>query len=223
MSRDAGALRLGAAPGPIDRVDVDIAVVTFFADERPLRGAAGRADWRLCGAVSRLIQRGKLSGAWGEAALVPSTGGLRSRWVLVLGLGRRDELDEARHREITRVAVERALALGVGGSVALPLPPVGEDDPGVETRLDLVAETMALVASMASEPLAVHVRLVPRSEELPLLVEALRRRSQQPGPGGLHFDAPSEPLRAASARAEAPAGRRDPAASPAEVARIPVK
>ncbi|MGH0028691.1 MAG: hypothetical protein ACQGVC_02795, partial [Myxococcota bacterium] len=75
MSEPAG-LRLSLAPGPIERAEADIAVVTFFDDERPLRGAAGRADWRLCGAVSRLIQRSKLSGAFGEAALVPSTGGL---------------------------------------------------------------------------------------------------------------------------------------------------
>lgn len=222
MSGEGARLRLGVVPGPIDRADVDIAVVTFFCEERPLRGAAGRADWRLCGAVSRLIQRGKLSGAWGEAALIPSTGGLRSRWVLVLGLGSRLALDEPRCRAIARVAVERALALGVGGSVALPLPPGGEGDPGVELRLDWVAEAMAAVAAEAQGGLAVHVRLVPRPEEYPALVEALRRRARNPGPGGLHFDLPPEP---AHSRAEiaGPAGSARRGASASEELRIPVK
>jgi hypothetical protein len=215
-------LRLGAAPGPIDRADVDIAVVTFFQEERPLRGAAGRADWRLCGAVSRLIQRGKLSGAWGEAALIPSTGGLRSRWVLVLGLGSRHELDEPRRRAIARVAVERALALGVGGSVALPLPPGGEGDSGVERRLDWVAEAMADVAAEAPGGLAVHVRLVPRSEEYPALVAALRRRARSEGPGGLHFDAPPEPVHP-RAGIDEPAGGAPRPASASEALRVPVK
>lgn len=226
MSPDTAALRLGVAPGPIDRVDVDIAVVTFFSDERPLRGAAGRADWRLCGAVSRLIQRGRISGAWGEAALIPSTGGLRSRWVLMLGLGPRGELDEPRRRAIARVAVERALALGVGGSVALPLPPAGDSDPGVAARFDLVAEAMADFVAASPEAPAVRVRLVPRPEELPALVDALRRRARAQGPSAIAFDLPPESPRSFGLVAddlpdEPPGGWRGAPVSRA--ARIPVK
>ena len=33
-------------------------VLPFFADERPLRGAAGLCDWRLCGRLSRLLAVG---------------------------------------------------------------------------------------------------------------------------------------------------------------------
>ena len=68
----------GIVPGPIHQVPADLAVVFFFEEERPLRGAAAYADWRLCGALSRLIQRGKLAGRFGEAALVPTSGGLRN-------------------------------------------------------------------------------------------------------------------------------------------------
>lgn len=224
-------LSLGLAPGPIDRADVDIAVVTFFVDERPLRGMAGRADWRLCGSVSRLIQRHKLRGEWGEAVLIPSTGGLRSRWVLVLGLGDRGEVDEPRRREIARTAVERALALGVGGSVALPLPPAGESDPGVDLRLDLVAEAMGEVESASREagqgPLDVHVRLVPAPEEHAALAEALRRRARSPGPGGLRYEPPPEtgpPGRPAGPAGAAGSGRRTGAArSGGQPARLPIK
>jgi hypothetical protein len=37
-------------------------VLPFFADERPLRGAAGLCDWRLCGRLSRLLQSSSVAG-----------------------------------------------------------------------------------------------------------------------------------------------------------------
>ena len=52
---------------PLERVDSEIAVAGFFTDERPLRGGAARADWRLCGGLSRRIENGDLSGKSGEA------------------------------------------------------------------------------------------------------------------------------------------------------------
>ena len=52
---------LGLAPGSIERVRADLAVVPLFAGERPLLGAAGRVDWRLCGRLSHLFAAGHLS------------------------------------------------------------------------------------------------------------------------------------------------------------------
>ena len=46
-------------------------VLPFFADERPLRGAAGLCDWRLCGRLSRLLQSSRVAGKWGETTLYP--------------------------------------------------------------------------------------------------------------------------------------------------------
>ena len=66
----------------------DALVLTFFREERPLRGAAGLADWRLCGRLSRLIKLGRLRGDNGESLLMPCgrhamtgtmPGGTRSR------------------------------------------------------------------------------------------------------------------------------------------------
>ena len=48
---------------PLERVESEIAVAGFFADDRPLRSGAARADWRLCGGLSRRIESGDLSGA----------------------------------------------------------------------------------------------------------------------------------------------------------------
>ena len=181
-------VQLGLATGPIERVPADVAVVSFFEDERPLRGGAAHADWRLCGTLSRLIQRGKLSGAFGEAALVPANGGLRARWVLVLGLGARDELDEARRRALARDCVGRAIDLQAS-VVALPLPPAGADDPVPEERLELL---LAVLAEMGPEVhRAVRIRLVAAAEEQPALVELLRRLAATPLPPGLLIDPPA--------------------------------
>ena len=35
-------------------------VLPFFVDERPLRGAAGLCDWRLCGRLSRMLQSARV-------------------------------------------------------------------------------------------------------------------------------------------------------------------
>jgi len=53
---------------PLSRLAAEVAVAGFFRDQRPLRGGAGLADWRLCGWVSGLVGAARLAGEWGEAA-----------------------------------------------------------------------------------------------------------------------------------------------------------
>jgi hypothetical protein len=107
--------------GAIERVACDAAVVSLFEGDRPLRGEAGRVDWRLCGALSRLLGRGILTGAVGEAALLPSQGRLRAARVLVLGLGDATGFGTVDAKVFARDAVLRLARLGTA-SVALGLP-----------------------------------------------------------------------------------------------------
>lgn len=98
----------------------ELLVAPFFEDERPLRGAAGLCDWRLCGRLSRLLAAGKLHGRFGEATLLP---GMRLAFprVVLFGLGASDGFDEDRFRGAARAI--RALARGLGATrYALPLP-----------------------------------------------------------------------------------------------------
>ncbi len=111
---------------PFERIEADLAVAGFFLDERPLRGAAGRADWRLCGVVTELVGSGRLRGKVGEATLVPSMGRLAADRVLLLGLGRRSSFHVDRARDTSHAAVERGLALGARAVVLAP--PVGGPD-----------------------------------------------------------------------------------------------
>lgn len=107
---------LGGAPeGPPEAL-----VLPFFADERPLRGAAGTADWRLCGRLSRLVVGGRVAGTFGETTLLPSTR-LPFSKVLLFGLGDSARFDEARFVTAAAGLVEVIHRLGVRRyAIALP-------------------------------------------------------------------------------------------------------
>src|SRR4051812_45878205 len=87
---DALADQPGGAP--------ELLALPFFSDERPLRGAAGLADWRLCGRLSRLAQLGRIDGAVGESTLLPGMRLPFARLVLY-GVGDSDQFDETRFKE----------------------------------------------------------------------------------------------------------------------------
>ena len=105
-------LSLTVDPRPIERIPAQLAAAGVFESERPLRGTAGRADWRLCGVLSDLARRGRLTGAAGEFTLVGCGGRMACERLLVLGLGpRSDFAADAFGRVVTEV-FERAAALG---------------------------------------------------------------------------------------------------------------
>ena len=86
--------------------DLDALVISFFGDERPLRGVAGLCDWRLCGRLSRLLRAGRMSGLRGEVTLMPPPGGrLPFGRLLLFGLGESDypaPFGEAEYRAAVR-------------------------------------------------------------------------------------------------------------------------
>jgi hypothetical protein len=114
-------LTIGVETGSIERVPADVAVVTVFETERPLRGECGRADWRLCGLLSDLLREGRFSGRPGEAALVPTFGRLRAPRLLLLGLGPQPGFGALEVKAAAREAVARLLRLRAA-SAALALP-----------------------------------------------------------------------------------------------------
>ena len=63
MSGAGTALTFDARP--VEKIPVDLLVSGVFASELPLRGTAGRADWRLCGWLSDLARRDQLTGSEG--------------------------------------------------------------------------------------------------------------------------------------------------------------
>ena len=95
-------LELRWLPPDLRRLDDDPTeafALPFFEDERPLRGALGLADWRLCGQISRGILSGQYRGLRSERVLIPGEPRLRVEKLLLVGLGRSTEFDEAAYDE----------------------------------------------------------------------------------------------------------------------------
>lgn len=89
----------------LDALKMEALSVPVFEDERPLRGAPGLVDWRMCGLVSRLILRGRLRGTAGETVLVAARPRLTFEKLFLFGVGKRDAFDES----VFRGTVERML------------------------------------------------------------------------------------------------------------------
>ena len=175
MSRE---LEIEVDPASVDRARADLVVVPLFSMERPLRGGAARADWRLCGKLSALLAAGRLAGAPGEAALLSTFGGLRTPLLLVLGVGERALFDERRFEIFAHDAVARGLAIGAG-VLALPLPEDPGGQPAQERRAAALLAGAATAVAEAAPPVELLLRLLVPREELVHSADVLRRARAQ--------------------------------------------
>jgi hypothetical protein len=175
---------------PLERVPTDLVVVGFSPDDRPLRGSAGRADWRLCGELWGLVTSRKLHGTLGEAALLSAAGSLRSPLLLVLGLGHRADLVVDTWCELGRDVVRRALDLSVNRAVlglasdAANLGPVGTHA--------LFGGALAAAAECSAE---LHFAIV--GEGAAARLSELRSLEQVGLPAGVSLSLPEAPGKSA--------------------------
>jgi cytosol aminopeptidase family protein len=95
-------------------------VLPFFRDERPLRGAAGLCDWRLCGKLSHLLQSGRVSGELGESTLYPPGRRLPFARLVLVGLGAADRFDEVAARQVSGIIGDKMRRLAVGRYALVP-------------------------------------------------------------------------------------------------------
>ncbi len=185
---------------PIERTRVEVAIVTFFEDDRPLRGCAGRADWRLCGRLSRLVSERRVQGRRGEAVLVPTRGGMQAPLLVAIGLGSRKGFDNRDWEATVWDAVDRALKLGAS-TVALPLCEAELDDLALFQRAEaLVRGARRALADRGGE---LHLRVVPPGPETHRAAEALRKACPPGLPESVALDLP-----AAAPRPRAPSTHR---------------
>ncbi len=109
-------------------------------DERPLSGATGFVDWRLCGGLSKILGSGFFVGAPGDKLLLPTDGRVPARKLFAVGLGP--------GKGVTALGLEHALTqaaamLSKAGveSVALAFPTLPK--PVSQTRDELVDRAFA--------------------------------------------------------------------------------
>jgi len=155
----------------------ELLAVGFYADLRPLRGAAGLVDWRFDGRISALIVGGNLSGAEGEQLLMPNHRRLPWRWTLALGLGPSADFDDERASRAIRKMLQTMRGLGLT-KLAAALP--GREIERIPARRALqlfLKETEGAPAGSVAE-----VTLVETPAGQKDLGEVLRRRGQPTRP-----------------------------------------
>lgn len=170
MSRSR-AIIVELTPRPLERVESEVAVAGFFRDERPLRGGAGRLDWRLCGDLSRRIQAGDLSGQRGEALLIGCGRALRSPRLLLLGLGDRSGFGGSRVSEAIHAAALRCRALRCRRVGLSPLGLAPDDLPRHAPAL--VSGLRGFERDEARDPDPLWLRLCVSSREIASVAQAL--------------------------------------------------
>ena len=158
----------------LDRLRCDAIVLTMFSDERPLRGAGGLVDWRMCGAISQRLMDGFITGDRDEQVLVPTQKRLPVEKVFLFGLGPQAALSVERAAD--RLGhILRTVARAGGCTAALVLP-------GRSTEVVApVAAMEALVRAYHDEPLIDEIVLIERHEsqrDMAPVVDRERRRAQ---------------------------------------------
>jgi hypothetical protein len=160
----------------LDEASVEVAVGSFWQDERPMRGFAGLLDWRLCGRLSALLATGFVRGEAGEVLLEPGKPHVPFEKLLLVGLGPRASFDEdVFRRGVQRMAsaleglrVRRAVVelpgRGIGAidaerAITLALECLGPkpehdawwlvEEPEAQKRIELRVRTSQRVASIS--------------------------------------------------------------------------
>ena len=182
---------------PLERVPADLVVIGFSPDDRPLRGSAGRADWRLCGELWGLVTARKLNGALWQAALISAAGPLRSPLLLVVGLGHRAELVVETWRELGRDVTRRALDLRANRAV-LGLASDAADC-GPEGTRALFGGALATVAERSAE-----LRLAIVGEGAAARLSELQSLERAELPAGASLRLPEAPEKSARFRSGRP-------------------
>ncbi len=158
---------------PLERVSADIVVAGFFVEDRPLRGAVARIDWRLCGLVSQLIESNELAAEPGSALLASVPGALKTPRALLLGLGSRVDFVLTTAQDVTRDAVERCVDLGVRRIALSPLGVAADDFPRYVAGIVGGAAEALRPSRAGGEGPPLELSLVVRSQQFDVCNRAL--------------------------------------------------
>lgn len=167
---------VSAEPQSLDELQTELVVLPFFVDERPLNGAAGLIDWRLCGALSRKLMAGYIDGGFGEKALLTAPGKLKSEALLLVGLGDSSIFDSGVAAKACNLIAD-ALRDAKVSTVALALP-------GRSISLIPALEAMQLwLASNLDDGELEEISIIEHAREhraLDSLFDGLRRQAESP-------------------------------------------
>lgn len=102
----------------LDALRSEVLIAGYSSDERPPRGLAGLADWRLCGEISEFISRGSVTGSLGEVVLLPAQKHFSFDKLILLGIGTQAEFTEEVYGQLLADLMKLLDGLHVKGVVA---------------------------------------------------------------------------------------------------------
>lgn len=165
----------------IDGVEFDTMILSFFEEEKPVKGLAGLVDWRLNGKINRLIKLGNLSGRFRESMLMPSSGRLPCRRLCLFGLGSAGEFNQPKIREASWFIMDTLRRLQTE-SWAMALPGSSMQGASFRMRAEILLEEYLRVFSVGRQIPETRVFLIePQNQhkELTDLVSYFSRRAKK--------------------------------------------
>ena len=78
----------------IDEIPTEAVLLTFFSDEKPLKGELGLLDWRMNGYISKQLEKEKIKGNLGENTLILASPKLNLKKIYLFGMGTTKDLSE---------------------------------------------------------------------------------------------------------------------------------
>jgi hypothetical protein len=115
----------------LDAVNCEAVGVFCWSDVKPLAGAPGFLDWRLCGALSRTLENTFFTARRSEVMLLAAKGRGQLHRIFAFGLGPMGEANATGLRHVCRQAYEAMVQAGVKRFVFAA--------PGARRRPDLEA------------------------------------------------------------------------------------
>ncbi|MCK5690241.1 hypothetical protein KAI87_13275 [Myxococcota bacterium] len=112
----------------LDKLEAEAVGLFCFTDQRPLRGVAAVIDWRLDGALSQLMLRGRFRGELHEQLMLPSAlTRLGQRRFFAFGLGSIKSFNHEQAVLVVRSAIDTMKQASVK-KITLAAPAVSGDD-----------------------------------------------------------------------------------------------
>ncbi|MCY4652126.1 MAG: leucyl aminopeptidase [Dehalococcoidia bacterium] len=108
-------MRINVVDGNIAEREDPAIVVNLFEGVTKPGGATGAVDDRLDGAITDLVEQGDISGKKGENVLIYTLGKLKSKRVIVAGLGKSEDFDTNSAREVHAGVARFLRAKGISG------------------------------------------------------------------------------------------------------------
>ncbi|CUU10214.1 leucyl aminopeptidase [Candidatus Kryptobacter tengchongensis] len=136
-------MKLTYSKGTIGTIKADSIIVFTFQDENLLKETANKLDKFLNGQVSALISAGDFKGKEKEiAVLYPTNSNIKSKRVILSGLGEVDKVTLEKLRRSTAVASKKAQSLK-SETIAIEFPDYSLIKDKINESLDYIAQSIA--------------------------------------------------------------------------------